>query len=104
MMATNLTTIKLCYLLLQHWTKPGDIATNPSPRNSANSTEVSTRYLKDGSYISIRNITLAYELPQSLTSRWKLDGITLSLSADNVYTFTKFGAGSANKPLYRKLM
>lgn len=72
------------------WTKPGDIATNPSPQNSANSTEVSTRYLKDGSYISIRNITLAYELPQSLTNRWKVDGITVSLSADNVYTFTKF--------------
>ncbi len=72
------------------WTKPGDIATNPSPQNSANSTETSTRYLMDGSFISIRNITLAYSLPASLISRLKVEGITVSVSADNVHTFTKF--------------
>jgi TonB-linked SusC/RagA family outer membrane protein len=72
------------------WTKPGDLASNPSPQNSASSTETSTRYLKGGSYISVRNITLAYELPQSFIKRLKMDGITISLSADNVYTFTKF--------------
>ncbi len=72
------------------WTHPGDIATNPSPQNSANSTEPSTRYLKDGSFLSIRNITLAYQLPQSFVKRLRLQGVTLSVSADNVYTFTKF--------------
>lgn len=30
------------------WEKPGDNASNPSPQNSANSTETSTRYLKNG--------------------------------------------------------
>ncbi len=72
------------------WTKPGDIATNPSPQNEANSTEVSTRYLKDGSFISIRNITLGYNLPENFAKRLGMDGITVSVSADNVYTFTKF--------------
>jgi len=72
------------------WTKPGDIATNPSPQNAANSTEVSTRYLKDGSFLSIRNITLGYNLPESFAKHLGLSGITVSASADNVYTFTKF--------------
>lgn len=72
------------------WQKPGDIATNPSPQNSANSTETSTRYLMDGNYFSIRNITLSYSLPQTIVRRWKLDGVTFSASADNVYTFTDF--------------
>src|SRR5665647_712568 len=72
------------------WTHPGDIATNPSPQNSANANEPSTRYLKDGSFISIRNITFSYELPQSYLKRLNVQGITLSLTADNVYTFTKF--------------
>jgi hypothetical protein len=72
------------------WTKPGDIATNPSPQNNANSTETSTRYLMDGSFLSIRNITLAYELPATFVQRLKLSGFTLSVSADNVYTFTDF--------------
>ena len=72
------------------WTNPGDIATNPSPQNAANSTETSSRYLMDGSFLSIRNITLAYSLPASLISRLKVEGITVSVSADNVHTFTKF--------------
>ena len=72
------------------WTKPGDIATEPSPQNAANSTETSTRYLKDGSFLSIRNIALSYTLPKSLISHWKMEGVTFSLTADNVYTFTKF--------------
>jgi hypothetical protein len=72
------------------WTKPGDIATNPSPQNSANSTETSSRYLKDGSFISIRNITLSYKLPVAFIQRLKVNGIVVSLSADNVYTFSKF--------------
>jgi TonB-linked SusC/RagA family outer membrane protein len=72
------------------WKQPGDIATNPSPQNAANSTETSTRYLMDGSFLSIRNITLAYSLPASLISRLKVEGITVSVSADNVHTFTDF--------------
>ncbi|MEO5650043.1 MAG: TonB-dependent receptor [Ginsengibacter sp.] len=72
------------------WAKPGDKATNPSPQNNANSTETSTRYLMDGSFISIRNITLAYDLPTAFVQRLKLSGFTLSVSADNVYTFTNF--------------
>jgi hypothetical protein len=72
------------------WAKPGDIATNPSPQNAANSTETSTRYLQNGNYLSIRNITLGYNLPQNFATRLGLQNIAVSLSADNVYTFTKF--------------
>ena len=72
------------------WSKPGDIATNPSPQNEANSVEVSTRYLKNGSFIQLRNITLAYDLPQTFAQRLGLSDISVSASADNIYTFTKF--------------
>ncbi len=72
------------------WTKPGDIATEPSPQNAANSTDPSSRYLKNGSYINIRNITLGYTLPKTFVKKLKLDDVTLSVSADNVYTFTRY--------------
>ena len=72
------------------WTKPGDIASNPSPQNAANSNITSTRFLFDGDFLSVRNIVLSYDLPRSFIQRAKIDGITISLSADNVYTFTKF--------------
>ncbi len=72
------------------WTKPGDNATEPSPQNAANATETSTRYLKNGSFLAIRNIALSYSLPKLWVSTLKLDDVTISLTADNVYTFTKF--------------
>jgi len=72
------------------WTKPGDDATNPSPQNAANSTQTSTRYLKDGSFLSIRNITLGWSVPGAFVQKLKLNEVYLSVSADNVHTFTKF--------------
>ncbi|WP_449437482.1 hypothetical protein [Pedobacter steynii] len=43
------------------WSGPGDTgATEPSPQNSANSTETSTRYLQRRSYFTIRNISFSY--------------------------------------------
>ena len=72
------------------WTHPGDIATEPSPENNTNSTSVSTRYLKNGSYLSLRNIAFGYSLPKTFAQRLNLSDINLSLSADNVYTFTRY--------------
>jgi TonB-linked SusC/RagA family outer membrane protein len=72
------------------WTQPGDHATEPSPQNATNSTQTSSRYLKDGSFISLRNVTLSYDLPRSYVRMLGLDGITVGVSADNIYTFTKF--------------
>ncbi|NLR61412.1 TonB-dependent receptor [Chitinophaga polysaccharea] len=72
------------------WAKPGDDATEPSPQNSANSTQTSTRFLKNGSFLALRNISLSYELPHALVTRMKLNGITVGFTADNVHTFTNF--------------
>jgi TonB-linked SusC/RagA family outer membrane protein len=72
------------------WQKPGDIATKPLPQNARNSFDPSTRFIEDGSFLKVRNITLSYDLPQSIISKIKLTGLTLSLSADNPFTLTDF--------------
>lgn len=91
------------------WQKPGDIATKPLPQNARNSFDPSTRFIDDGSFLKVRNITLTYELPRQVVSRIKLSGITVSLAMDNVYTFTNFWGqdpevsidpGSGNLPGY----
>ena len=91
------------------WQKPGDIATKPLPQNARNSFDPSTRFIDDGSFLKIRNITLSYDLPQQLISRMRLSGLRVSLSADNVLTFTDFWGqdpevsidpGSGNLPGY----
>lgn len=72
------------------WARPGDVATEPSPQNALNSTQNSTRYLKDGSFLSIRNVSLSYELPARMLRKAGITGMVIGVSADNVYTFSKF--------------
>jgi hypothetical protein len=72
------------------WQHPGDIANHPLPQNAINSYDPSTRFIEDGSYIKVRNITLSYELPSSFVSKLKLTGAIVSVGADNLYTFTDF--------------
>jgi TonB-linked SusC/RagA family outer membrane protein len=72
------------------WQQPGDVANHPLPQNAINSYDPSTRFIEDGSYVKVRNITLSYEIPSSVVTRLKLTGLTISLGADNLYTFTNF--------------
>lgn len=50
-------------LLYDQWKQPGDI-TNVPRQDLNNSTYMSTRYLEDGSYMRLRNLTLAYTFPK----------------------------------------
>ena len=51
----------------------------------------STRWVEDGSFIRVKNISLTYALPQSIVSKTKLiRDIRLTLSAQNLFTFTKY--------------
>ena len=74
----------------KRWERPGDIATHPSMQNAELSTENSSRYLMDGSFIKLRNITLSYNLPKKWSAAMKMKDITVSLRADNVYTWTGY--------------
>ncbi|MGB9747678.1 MAG: SusC/RagA family TonB-linked outer membrane protein [Bacteroidales bacterium] len=71
------------------WSKPGDKANLPRMGSNSLSYYPSTRFLEDGSYLKLRNITLSYELPTTWF-RHKITGITLVLSGDNIYTLTKY--------------
>ena len=49
----------------------------------------STRWLEDGSYFRIRNITLGYNLKDAL--KWKsVEGLRIYVTAQNAFTFTKY--------------
>jgi len=45
-------------------------------------------YLLDKSFVKLRNITLAYQLPKSIVRQLYLSDITLSLFCNNVFTWT----------------
>ena len=101
------------------WEKPGDQATHPKPifGGNNNSNQASSRYLEDGSYLRLRNVTLAYELPTELSKRLSLGHARIYLSGDNLLTFTKFsgmdpevvlgpygGSSSVKYPISRKIL
>ena len=74
------------------WEKPGDIATHPKPVMNGNkhSNRTSSRYLEDGSFLRIKNISLSYDIPRNIISKAKLNSCKVYLSGDNMFTFTKF--------------
>src|SRR5690606_35625220 len=101
------------------WQKAGDVATHPKPvfGGNRNSNQASSRYLESGSYLRLRNVSLGYDLPESLLQKIRMKHARLSVSADNLLTFTKFsgmdpevvigsggGSSSIKYPISRKVM
>jgi TonB-linked SusC/RagA family outer membrane protein len=60
----------------------------------------STYYLKDASYLRLKNVMLSYTFPKALVARAKASGLTIYVSADNLLTFTKFKNGDPERPNY----
>lgn len=48
-----------------------------------------SRYLYDASYVRLRNLTVAYDFPASITSRMKMRSLRVYARAINLFTFTK---------------
>jgi TonB-linked SusC/RagA family outer membrane protein len=77
---------------LDYWTTPGQLARNPKPiaNNSTSSSGYrSTRWLFDGSYLRLKNITLSYTLPKAVVNKIKMQNLRVYASAVNLYTFHK---------------
>lgn len=57
---------------------------------NSNNSFVSDRYIEDGSYLRIQNLTIGYRLPVNLSQRIKMSNLRVYMSAQNLYTFTKY--------------
>ncbi len=77
---------------LDRWT--GEGTSNSMPRavfNDPNkNTRISDRFVEDGSYLRIKNITLGYTLPSEISLKAKMTTARIYLSCQNLYTFTKY--------------
>ena len=61
----------------------------PSSYDNINNA-VSTRFIEDGSYLRIQNVTLGYSLPSDMISQLKLSRLRIYASGQNLFTFTKY--------------
>jgi len=75
-----------------YWTTTNTNTDIPRPIGVTDNPNVyiSDRYVEDGSYIRIQNLTFGYSLPQDLASRIKMSRIRLYGSVQNLHTFTKY--------------
>ena len=51
---------------------------------------LSDRYIEDGSYLRIKNITLGYTFPKSVLQKAKIENVRIYMNVQNLYTFTKY--------------
>lgn len=58
--------------------------------NDVISSNPSTYYLEDGSYLRIKNIQLSYELPETLLKRFGITKFKVYVQGQNLFTFTKY--------------
>ncbi|QIX61464.1 TonB-dependent receptor [Hymenobacter lutimineralis] len=78
--------------VLNHWTEtnrdadlPRAVFSDPNQNN-----RFSTRFVEDGTYVRLKNLTLAYNLPTSLIEKAKFSGLRLYVTGQNLLTWTDY--------------
>ncbi|MFV0313165.1 MAG: SusC/RagA family TonB-linked outer membrane protein [Dysgonomonas sp.] len=78
--------------VLDRWT--GEGTSNSVPRavysDPNKNARHSDRFVEDGSYLRIKNLTLGYTLPQAISKKAYLQTVRMYMSCQNLYTFTKY--------------
>ncbi|MDP2338129.1 MAG: TonB-dependent receptor [Bacteroidota bacterium] len=77
--------------VLNRWKNPGDITDIPRAvfASSINS-EVSDRFVENGSYLRVKNVTLSYDLKSNLLKRLQVSNLNVFITGQNLLTFTKY--------------
>lgn len=77
--------------VLARWRNPGDVTNMPRAVYGAGYNWLgSDRYVEDASFVRLRSVTLSYNLGKELLKKLNLDEVRVYVTADNLYTFTKY--------------
>ncbi|MBV7531103.1 TonB-dependent receptor [Chitinophaga sp. sic0106] len=77
------------YYYDNRWTAKGQTDRLPKVVYKGTAPSSSDRFLYDGTYIRLRDITLAYDLPKSLMQQLKMSSTRIYARATNPYTYVK---------------
>ncbi|WP_299569047.1 TonB-dependent receptor [uncultured Pedobacter sp.] len=107
------TTFNQSLKVLDRWT--GEGTSNDIPRavyaDPNNNNRASNRFIEDGSFVRLKNVTLGYTLPTKLLSKAYISNARLYVSGQNLYTLTKYsgfdpevsGVDTGNYPFTRTI-
>ena len=78
--------------VMNRWRQPGDVTDVPraSYDGLSGARTISSRFIEDGSYVRLQEVTLGYKLPSSLARRAGMDGARLFVSGHNLHTWTDY--------------
>lgn len=88
---TDINATNLPSWMLNRWT--GEGTSNKLPRFVLGDNvnwQSSDLYVKDGTYLRLKNIQLGYTLPESLTRKVFVSSVRFYVAAENLLTFTKY--------------
>jgi hypothetical protein len=93
--------------IVDYWTPENPTNDYPRPNATRTLNYVTTLTERQASWAKIRNITLGYTLPKTLTGKVGLDNARLYVSGKNLYTLSNLkdfdpeGEGVIDRPLNR---
>lgn len=79
----------------RYWRTPGQITNVARPIEGGvidgNTQQLaSTQYVSDGSYVRLKQVTLAYEIPTSILMKLKISTASVFVQGTNLFTHTKY--------------
>jgi len=77
--------------VLARWRNPGDVTNMPRAVYGAGYNWLgSDRYVEDASFVRLRSVTVSYNWGKNLLKKLNLEEVRMYVTADNLYTFTKY--------------
>ncbi len=78
--------------VLDRWQAPGDETNIPraTETDPNNNNRISSRFIEDGSYLRVKNVTLSYNIDRSLLDRVNLHSARIYVTGQNLLTFTNY--------------
>ncbi len=80
------------YYLTDTWSETNRDAYFPAPHISTNTKQnlqPQSRFVQDGAYVRLKNLTLAYNLPQNLANRVGMTNAQIYFAGQNMWEFTR---------------
>jgi TonB-linked SusC/RagA family outer membrane protein len=82
--------------VLRRWRQPGDVTDQPraSWDGASGARNVSSRYIEDGSYVRLQEVTFGYRIPASLSRLAAMNDARIYISGRNLKTWTDYSGYS----------
>ena len=75
--------------VVRRWRIPGQITDIPKA-NELDNLRASTRWIEDGSYLKVKNITLSYDITHPALKKANINRVQPYITLDNMITFTNY--------------